>query len=45
MVFDLVVTQMDEMIGSTITVSCAEGRKLFSILVQASCLTATPMVV
>ncbi len=45
MAFDLVVTHMDEMIGSTITVSCAEGRKLFSIPVQASCLTATPMVV
>jgi hypothetical protein len=45
MAIDLVVTQMDEMIGSTITVSRAEGGKLFSIPIQASCLAATPMVV
>jgi hypothetical protein len=42
MAFDLVVTQMDEMIGSAITVSIAEGRELFSIPVQACCLAAAP---
>jgi hypothetical protein len=43
--FDLVVTQMEEMIGSAITVSSAAGRKLFSIPVQAYSLAATPSVV
>jgi hypothetical protein len=43
--FDLVVTRLEEMIGSAITVSSATGRKLFSIPVQTSCLAATPSVV
>jgi hypothetical protein len=43
--FDLVVTQMEEMVGSAITVSSAKGRRLFSIPVRVSCLAATPLVV
>jgi hypothetical protein len=45
MALDLVVRHEEEMIGSAVTVSSAEGRKLFSILVQASNLAATPSVV
>jgi hypothetical protein len=45
MAFDLVVTQEEEMVGSAIRVATAEGRKLFSIPVQVSCLAATPFVV
>jgi hypothetical protein len=45
MAFDLVVTQMDEMVGSAVKVSIAEGRELFSIPVQTSCLVATLSVV
>jgi hypothetical protein len=45
MAFDLVVTDADAMLGSAITVSSAQGLKLFSIPVQVSCLAATPLVV
>jgi hypothetical protein len=42
---DLSVTGGEEMIGSTVTVSNPEGRKIFSIPVQAYYLTAAPSVV
>jgi hypothetical protein len=42
MALDLVVKHEDEMIGSAVTVSSAEGVKLYSIPVQASYLTAAP---
>ena len=42
MAFDLLVKHEEEMIESAVTVSSAEGRKLFSIPVQASYLAATP---
>jgi hypothetical protein len=45
MALDLLVTGGEEMIGSTVTVSSPEGRKIFSILVQAYYLAATPSVV
>jgi hypothetical protein len=41
MAFDLVVKREDELIGSAVTVSNAEGSKLFSIPVQASYLAAS----
>jgi hypothetical protein len=41
--FDLAVKQTDELIGSTVTVSDVHGRKLFSIPIKQSYLSATPV--
>jgi hypothetical protein len=43
MAFDLAVKQADEMIGWKVAVSNPDGRKLFSIPVKASYLSAMPM--
>jgi hypothetical protein len=45
MASDIVVKHEEEMIGSAVTVSSAEGRKLFLIPVLASYLAAAPSVV
>ena len=45
MAFDLVVRYESETVGSAVTVSSAEGQKLFSVPVLASCISATPSVV
>jgi hypothetical protein len=43
MAFDLAVRQADEIIGLEVTVSDADGCKLFSVPVKASYLAAMPM--
>ena len=43
MAFDLAVKRADEMIGSEVTVSNADVRKLLSIPVKETYLTAMPM--
>jgi len=42
MAFDLTVKRADEMVGYEVAVSNADGRKLFSIPVKESYLTAMP---
>jgi hypothetical protein len=42
MAFDLAVKLTDEVVGREVAVSDADGRKLFSILVKESYLTAMP---
>jgi hypothetical protein len=42
MAFDLTVKRADEMVGYAVAVSNADGRKLFSIPVKESYLTAMP---
>jgi hypothetical protein len=42
MAFDVAVKRADEMIGSDVKVSTADGHKLFSIPVQESYVTAMP---
>jgi hypothetical protein len=42
MAFDLAVKLTDEVVGHEVAVSDADGRKLFSILVKESYLTAMP---